>query len=39
MFDLLVSTVLPIVKELIWTACTVMLAYVLNKVSKQFNLQ
>jgi hypothetical protein len=37
MFDFIVSAVLPIVQDILWTACAALLAYVLNKV--QSNIQ
>ena len=37
MFDFILSSVLPIVQDILWTACAALLAYVLNKV--QSNIQ
>jgi hypothetical protein len=37
MFESILSTVLPIVQDILWTACAALLAYVLNKV--QSNIQ
>jgi hypothetical protein len=37
MFESILATVLPIVQDILWTACAALLAYVLNKV--QSNIQ
>jgi hypothetical protein len=37
MFESLFATVLPVLKDLLWAAAGMLLAYVLNKVQFQFN--
>jgi hypothetical protein len=36
MFESIFSVVIPILKDLLWTACAAMLAYAANKLSNQF---
>ncbi len=36
MFESILSAVLPIVKDLLWTACAALLAYMVNKLTNQF---
>lgn len=36
MFEAILSAVIPIAKDLLWTACAALLAYMVNKLSKQF---
>lgn len=36
MFEALFSSVLPILKDLLWTAAAALLAYTLNKIQSQF---
>jgi hypothetical protein len=37
MFESFISFVVPIVKDLLWTAAAALLAYALNKFQSQFN--
>jgi hypothetical protein len=37
MFESLFATVLPVLKDLLWAAAGMLLAYVLNKAQSQFN--
>ncbi len=37
MFESILGFVLPIIRELLWTACAAMLAYMVNKLTNQFN--
>jgi hypothetical protein len=37
MFDAILSCVLPVLKDLLWTAAAALLAYTLNKIQSQFN--
>jgi hypothetical protein len=36
MFEAILSSVLPIFKDLLWTAAAALLAYALNKIQSQF---
>jgi hypothetical protein len=36
MFEAILSAVLPIVKDILWTAAAALLAYALNKLQFQF---
>jgi hypothetical protein len=36
MFETLFAAVLPVLRDLLWTACGAMLAYALNKLTNQF---
>jgi hypothetical protein len=37
MFEALLSYVLPVLKDLLWTAAAALLAYTLNKFQSHFN--
>jgi hypothetical protein len=37
MFEALISSVLPVLKDLLWTAAAALLAYALNKLQSHFN--
>jgi hypothetical protein len=37
MFEAIFSFVLPIVKDLLWTACGALLAYAINKIQSHFS--
>jgi hypothetical protein len=37
MFESLLATVLPVIKDLLWAAAGMLLTYMLNKVQSQFN--
>jgi hypothetical protein len=36
MFETLISSVLPVLKDLLWTAAAALLAYTLNKIQSHF---
>ncbi len=36
MFEAILSSVLPVLKDLLWTAAAALLAYALNKIQSQF---
>jgi hypothetical protein len=37
MFESLLATVLPVIKDFLWAAAGMLLTYMLNKVQSQFN--
>jgi hypothetical protein len=37
MFEAILGSVLPIVKDLVWTACGALLAYAINKIQSRFS--
>jgi hypothetical protein len=37
MIESILGFVLPTIRELLWTACAAMLAYMVNKLTNQFN--
>jgi hypothetical protein len=37
MFESILGFVLPTIYDLLWTACAAMLAYMVNKLTNQFN--
>ena len=37
MFETLFTTVLPVMKDLLWAAAGMLLTYMLNKIQSQFN--
>jgi hypothetical protein len=37
MFESLLATVLPVIKDLLWAVAGMLLTYMLNKVQSQFN--
>jgi hypothetical protein len=37
MFESLIGTLLPVLKDLLWTAAAALLAYTLNKIQSHFN--
>jgi hypothetical protein len=37
MFETLLATVLPVMKDLLWAATGLLLTYMLNKIQSQFN--
>jgi hypothetical protein len=37
MFEAILGIVLPVVKDLLWTACGALLAYMVNKLTNQFS--
>jgi hypothetical protein len=36
MFEAILGSILPIVKDLLWTACGALLAYVINRIQSHF---
>jgi hypothetical protein len=37
MFETILGIVLPVVKDLLWTACGALLAYAINKIQSHFS--
>jgi hypothetical protein len=37
MFETLLATMLPVIKDLLWAAAGMLLTYMLNKIQLQFN--